>query len=137
MLVYALYCSVTSRSNKWRWDYFFCRISVCSKNKIHWVNFFLEKNYLCIKLLNFGRCSLVDSLFLYVFALVFYISCSKIQNLRWITIENRYLYRVSHIKMFLLNWLWQIQICKLDFVWRYLYIPEVKEFEFHQLVSKK
>ena len=91
VLAYALHRSVTSRSNKWRWDYFFCRISVRSKDEIHWVNFCLEKNYLCIKLLNFGRCSLVDSLFLYVIALIFYISCSKIQTLRWITIENRYL----------------------------------------------
>ena len=28
-------------------------------------------------------------------------------------------------------------ICKLDFVWRYLHIPEVKEFECHQPVFKK
>ena len=32
--------------------------------------------------------------------------------------------------MFLLKWLWQIEICKLDFVWRHLYIPEVGKFEF-------
>ena len=43
-------------------------------------------------------------------------------------------YRVSHIEMFLLNWLWQIEICKLDFVWRYLYISEVWKFEFHEPV---
>ena len=36
--------------------------------------------------------------------------------------------------MYILNWLWWVEICKLDFVWRYLYIPEVKEFEFHQPV---
>ena len=46
-------------------------------------------------------------------------------------------YRVSHIEMFLLKWLWQIEICKLDFVLRYLYIPEVWKFEFHQPVFKK
>ena len=28
-------------------------------------------------------------------------------------------YRVSHIEMFLLNWLWQIEKYKLDFVWKY------------------
>ena len=49
----------------------------------------------------------------------------------------RVIYRVSHIEMFLLNWLWQIEICKLDFVWRYLYIPEVWKFAFHQPVFKK
>ena len=47
------------------------------------------------------------------------------------------LYRVFHIEMFLLKWLWQIEICKLDFAWRYLYIPEVWKFEFHQQVFKK
>ena len=47
------------------------------------------------------------------------------------------LYRVSHIEMFLLNWLWQIEICKLDFAWRYLCIPEVMAFEFHPPVFKK
>ena len=31
-------------------------------------------------------------------------------------------YRVFHIEMFLLKWLWQIEIYKLDFAWRYLYI---------------
>ena len=41
------------------------------------------------------------------------------------------LYRVFHIEMFLLKWLLQIEICKLDFVWRYLYIPEIRKFEFH------
>ena len=39
--------------------------------------------------------------------------------------------------MFLLNWLWQIEICKLDFAWRYLCIPEVMAFEFHTPVFKK
>ena len=46
-------------------------------------------------------------------------------------------YRVFHIELFLLKWLWQIGICKLDFAWRYLYIPEVWKFEFHQPVSEK
>ena len=46
-------------------------------------------------------------------------------------------YRVPYGKVYILNWLWQIEICKLDFVWRYLYISEVKEFEFHQPVFKK
>ena len=32
-------------------------------------------------------------------------------------------YRVFHIEMFLLKWLWQIEIYKLDFAWRHLYIP--------------
>ena len=41
-------------------------------------------------------------------------------------------YRVSHIETFLLKWLWQIEIWQLDFAWRYLYIPEVWKFEFHQ-----
>ena len=39
--------------------------------------------------------------------------------------------------MFLLKCLWQIEICKLDFAWRYLYIPEVWKFEFQQPVFKK
>ena len=39
--------------------------------------------------------------------------------------------------MFLLNWLWQIEICKLYFVWRYLCIPEIMAFEFHPPVFKK
>ena len=47
------------------------------------------------------------------------------------------LYRVFHIEMFLLKWLWHIELCNLDFVWRCLYIPEVIEFEFHQPVFKK
>ena len=46
-------------------------------------------------------------------------------------------YRVPHGKVDILNWLWQIEIGKLDFFWRYLYIPEVREFEFHQPVFKK
>ena len=46
-------------------------------------------------------------------------------------------YRVHHGKVGFLNWLWQIEIYKLDFVWRYLYIPEFCEFEFHQPVFKK
>ena len=39
--------------------------------------------------------------------------------------------------MFLLNWLWHIEICKLDFAWRYLCIPEVMAFEFYPPVFKK
>ena len=42
-----------------------------------------------------------------------------------------------HIEMFLLKWLWQIEICKLHFAWRYLYIPEVWKFEFQQPVFKE
>jgi hypothetical protein len=45
-------------------------------------SFLFGKKILMYKTSELGRCSLVDSLFLYVFALVFYISCSKIQNLR-------------------------------------------------------
>ena len=56
-------------------------------------------------------------------------------------LENMYStrasYRVSHIEMFLLNWLGQIEIYKLDFFWRYLCIPEVMAFEFHPPVLKK
>ena len=37
-------------------------------------------------------------------------------------------YRVSHFGMFLLNWLWQIEICKLDFVWRWIWNPEIVYF---------
>ena len=32
--------------------------------------------------------------------------------------------------MFLLSWVWQIKVCKLDFVWMYLCISEVMAFEF-------
>ena len=46
-------------------------------------------------------------------------------------------YRVSHIEMFLLNGLWQIELCKLYFAWRYLCISEVMAFEFHTPVFKK
>ena len=36
------------------------------------------------------------------------------------------MYRVPHCKVCIVNWLWQVEIRKLDFVWRYLYIPEVR-----------
>ena len=29
-----------------------------------------------------------------------------------------FLYRVSHIKMDFMNWIWRIKICKQEFVWR-------------------
>ena len=41
-------------------------------------------------------------------------------------------YRVPHGKVDILKQLWQIETCKLDFVWRYLYISKVGELEFHQ-----
>ena len=46
-------------------------------------------------------------------------------------------YRVPHCKVYILNWLWRVETCKLDFVWRYLYIPKIGEFEFYQPVFKK
>ena len=46
-------------------------------------------------------------------------------------------YRVSHIETYFLNWLWQIEICKLEFVWRWFWNPEVWIYEFHQPVCKK
>ena len=46
-------------------------------------------------------------------------------------------YMVSHIKTCRLNWFWQIEICKLEFVWRWFWYPEIMYFEFHQRVFKK
>jgi hypothetical protein len=39
-------------------------------------------------------------------------------------------YRVSHIEMFLFNWLWQIEICKLEFVCWWFCDPVILEFVF-------
>ena len=46
-------------------------------------------------------------------------------------------YRVSHIEVFFLNWLWQIEICKLDFLWRWFWHPEIMKFEFQRPVFKE
>ena len=37
-------------------------------------------------------------------------------------------YRVFHIEMFLLNSVWQIEICKSDFVWRWFWNAEIRYF---------
>ena len=37
-------------------------------------------------------------------------------------------YRVSHIEMYFLNWLWQIEICKSDFVRRWFWNAEFRYF---------
>ena len=47
------------------------------------------------------------------------------------------IYRVFHIEVFFLNWLWQIEICKLDFVWRWFWHPEIMQFEFQLPVFKE
>ena len=39
-------------------------------------------------------------------------------------------YRVSHIEMFLLNWLWQIEIGKPEIVGRWFWHSEIMKFEF-------
>ena len=36
-----------------------------------------------------------------------------------------------------INWVWQIKICKLDFIWRWFWHPEIMEFEFQQPVFKE
>ena len=51
--------------------------------------------------------------------------------------DSIYIYRVSHIETNFLNWLWQIEICKLEFVWRRFWNSEIWIFEFHQPVFKK
>ena len=53
------------------------------------------------------------------------------------TAEIKSLYRVFHIEVFFLNWLWQIEICKLDFVWRWFWHPEIMQFEFQLPVFKE
>ena len=35
-------------------------------------------------------------------------------------------YRVSHIEMTLMNWLWRIEICKLNLVWRWFWNAEIR-----------
>ena len=44
------------------------------------------------------------------------------------TFFYKYLYRVSHIEMALMNWLWWIKICKLDLVWRWFWNAEIGNF---------
>ena len=44
---------------------------------------------------------------------------------------------ISYWNVPFLNWLWKIEICKLEFVWRWFWYPEITYFEFHQPVFKK
>ena len=44
-------------------------------------------------------------------------------------------YRVSHIAMYFMNWLWQIE--RYQLVWRWFKHPDITEFEFHQPIFKK
>ena len=64
-------------------------------------------------------------------------STSKKKTKKSTILSIFFTYRVFHIELFLLKWLWQIERWKLKFAWRYLYIPEVWKFEFHQPVSEK
>ena len=48
-----------------------------------------------------------------------------------------FFYRVSHIEMFLLNWLWQIEIGKPEIVRMWFWHSEIMKFEFFQPVFKK
>ena len=43
----------------------------------------------------------------------------------WISVFR---YRVSHIETYFMNWIWQIEICKLNFIWRWFWNPEVRIF---------
>ena len=53
--------------------------------------------------------------------LFLYIKTCNIQpfcyDIKSVLLRREHKYRVFHIEMFLLKWLWQIEICKLDFVW--------------------
>ena len=42
------------------------------------------------------------------------------------------LYRVSQSEMTKVIWVWQIEICKIYFVWMWFWHSEVGAFEFHQ-----
>ena len=64
------------------------------------------------------------------------------QSIAWRNIWMVYLlhasstYRVSHLEVFF-NWLWQIERCKLKFVWRWFWHSEIMEFEFQKPVFKE
>ena len=49
----------------------------------------------------------------------------KISQWRRQFISRESLYRVSHIETYFMNWIWEIEICKLEFVWRCFWNPEV------------
>ena len=50
------------------------------------------------------------------------------QSKSWIKIEECIKYRVSYIETYFRNWLWEIEIHKLEFVWRWFWNPEVWMF---------